>query len=259
MSLPQALTQDQLDLKWEHLRAQLDCDGVLACQKSIERENEAFVRNQVYRFVIRKLGGGSSPSPEDLDAMIELGKAAIRHALETAEKDPERSSQWFDEANVSAFNLAANLCDCWGDGDSRRREHFEAGLKFADQALLLRTKLNKGPGPFSMAYWMRGKHLLSLGRATESIESFAVSLSFEEKLATSNGLPSQPAANSPGTLLLSYAFLGLAKLRAGQSDGQNVYEAAKELLQTQEKKGDVETSAGAKSFLEQLAEAARLN
>ncbi len=259
MSLPQALTQDQLDSEWQRLRALLDSDGVHACQRAIAIESDAAARNQVYRFAIRKLGGGSGATPKDLDAMIELGMAAIEHAHATSKLDPERSALWLDEANVSAFNLAANLCDCWGDGDSRRREHFEAGLKFADQALILRRALKKGPGPFSMAHWMRGKHLLSLGRASESAESFAMSLSFEEKLASAKGLPSQPSALSPGSLLLSYAFLGLAKIRAGSPDGQSVFDTAKELLQAHVENGDSGTRDDAKAFLEQLAEAARRN
>jgi len=143
MADEKSLTPEELEQRWMAVKQILDNEGKAACIAAICTEKNESYRQQLFRFAIRKLGGGTGATSTALDQMIEIGDAAIRHSLETADQDG---------ANVIAFNLSANLCDCWGDGDSRLKRHFEAGLRYADQALKFRRKLNKEPKPFSMAY-----------------------------------------------------------------------------------------------------------
>lgn len=122
-------------------------------------------RNDAFREAIKTIGFSRDLPPDDLDALVTIGKAAIDNARATA-------ARWLDEANITCFNMAANLADCWADGSRREQRHFEAGLAFADEALELRKQLNKGERPFAMAYWAKGKHLLSLGRFKDAADAF---------------------------------------------------------------------------------------
>src|SRR3954471_16523223 len=124
MSSEKTLSEEELEARWSALRHVLDNEGATACCAAIQSETAAERREQLFRFAIRKLGGGSGASASELDAMVAIGDGPIsgiegREAL----------------VNALAFNLSSNLCDCWGDGDSRQARHFEAGLRFAHIAL----------------------------------------------------------------------------------------------------------------------------
>ena len=138
--------------------------------------------------------------------MIELGDAALSHALSINEKD---------EANIVCFNMSANLCDCWNDAFKRERRHFERGLAYADRALEFRRQLGKTPDKVAMAHWARGKHLLSLGRFSDAISAFKEN--YDCVVAANN-------ADEPETLEASKAYLGIARQAARESNGKVQYE-----------------------------------
>ncbi len=98
---------------------------------------------------------------EDLDLMVALAYEALR----IAGSDDETL---LETANIICFNTSANLADCWGDDFERSSRHFEHGLAFAEKAILLRHRLRKPPSSLAMAYWAKGKHLMSLGRMAEA-------------------------------------------------------------------------------------------
>ena len=118
MTSEKTLSSDELESRWTELRRVLDSAGAAACCSAIHAESDDGCRSQLFRFAVRRLGGGSGATAEELDAMVIIGDNAIAD-----------SKQREDQANVMAFNLSTNLCDCWGDGDSRLTRHFEAGLR----------------------------------------------------------------------------------------------------------------------------------
>jgi hypothetical protein len=243
MADKKALSNDELDLRWTELRHILDKSGIAACIAAIRSETDNARRNQLYRLAVRKLGGGVGATSADLDAMITIGDNGIRDLLGIASSCTDEAAQWEDLANILAYNLSANLCDCWGDGDSRERKHFEAGLGYADQALELRRKLNKGPGPFSMAYWARGKHLLSLGKPTEAAAVFRECLACEDAMARESGMDPSVIESAPSGALNARAFLGLSLLSAGDPAGKGMLGEALAVLRTRSAEGEGEGEA----------------
>lgn len=259
MALTPVLTNEELDKIWQELHPDFLKDGASAVVAFVEGKEQAIARNQLLRFAIRKIGGATGATNTELDGMITIGEVAIANAMTAAEEDKEQSALWIEEANINAFNLSANLCDCWGDGDSRTSQHFEAGLKFADLALELRVELKKGPGPFSMAHWARGKHLLSLRRANEAAAAFSSSLACERDLARTKSLDVIASIKSPPSLLSAQAFMGYAQVRSGNSSGLKIFEEAQGFLKAQAESSDNDVSEDAKSFLHQIAETALRN
>lgn len=258
MGLSQVFTDDELEKLWLGLNVAFKHEGPAAVIAFAEDQRSPIGANQVFRFVIRKIGGATGATSKDLDGMVTIGDAAIANAIAAAEaeQDEEQVQAWIDEANISAFNLSANLCDCWGDGDSRSLQHFEAGLRFADLALELRVELKKGAGPFSMAHWARGKHLLSLRRVNDSAAAFSSSVACERELARAKGLDVIASVTSPASLLSAQAFMGYAQVRSGNKAGLKLFEEAQEFLKAQADSDDKDVGAEAKSFLQQIAETA---
>ena len=219
---------------------------------------DRYERQTQFRFVIRKLGVDPKGAA-CLDAMILVGDAAIAGALHAAEQFPDERVKWTDEANCTSYNLAANLADCWNDGITRAERHFAAGLRFAEKALELRRTLGKPAGPFAMAHWAQGKHLLSLHRFSEAVDAFAHALRYEESLAdgVEAGSGASGAANSEGVLLAA-GFLGLARQRSGDPDGETVYLAATQSLERKMRESE-EAHQDAGFYLAQLRTSAALN
>jgi hypothetical protein len=80
------------------------------------------------------------------------------------------------QANVLAYNLAADLAPCWpGDEMVREVHHSEVGVDLADNCLQWRVELGKGPDAFAIAHWVRGVHLLALECVEDAVEAFGES------------------------------------------------------------------------------------
>jgi len=243
MASEKPLSAEELEARWSVLRRTIDNDGVPACCTAIQSEIDSERREQLFRYAIRKLGGGTGASASDLDAMVTIGNAATSNT-------EGRETQ----VNVMAFDLSANLCDCWGDGDSRRKSNFEAGLRFADLALELRKTLKKDASSFSMAHWARGKHLLSLGRAKEAADAFQESLRCEQTAARENGQDPSSLETVPGGLLNSRAFLGLSMVRSGRPEGNAMLEDTIAILRNRAEHGEGELKEDAQVYLDQIQE-----
>src|SRR5256885_7804918 len=112
MASEKTFSKDELEARWTALHRVLDSEGASACCMAIQSEADSDRRDQLFRFAIAKLGGGSRATEAELDAMVMIGDVAIA-------KPEDREAQ----VNALCFNLSANLCDCWGDGDSRQTRH----------------------------------------------------------------------------------------------------------------------------------------
>jgi hypothetical protein len=256
MAEEKTLSNDELEARWTALRRTIDTEGVASCCKAIAEEPDPACRVSIFKFAIRKLGGGVGATSADLDAMIAVGDSGIVSMLEIARRSGDEA-RWTDQANITAYNLSANLCDCWGDGDSRLKRHFEAGLRYAGQALEFRRQLKKGPGPFSMAYWAQGKHLLSLKRPAEAAAAFRASLEAEESMVRENKGDPGDLGSAPGSLLNSRAFLGLALRESGQVTGAAMLDECLTLLRSQAEHGEGEVKEDAQVYLDQIVESVR--
>lgn len=105
-----------------------------------------------------------------------------------------------------------------------------------------------------MAHWAKGKHLLSLGKATEGAEAFRDCLACEISLAREGGTNPDVNEFAPGGLLNARAFLSLALLRAGDPSGQAMLDAALAVLRSRSTSGEGEAKEDAQAYRDQVEE-----
>ena len=153
-------------------------------------------------------------SEKDLTPLIQLGDRAIAIALEINE---------IDEANIICFNMSSNLAGCWNDGFTRKPEHFEKGLAYADRALEFRQALKKGPIPFSMAYWAKGAHLYFLGDFKKAEENFKFSLKAAIEAAKAENKPTDISKETSYFVLLEYGYIALTQMAQGVSRAEETF------------------------------------
>jgi hypothetical protein len=94
-----------------------------------------------------------------LDLYISVARAGIDTFLAAAEAEEasELRDARIDGANIIAYNLSADLADCWeDDGLTRRSEHFAVGAEMADRCIAWRKQLSKPAWSRSVAHWARG-------------------------------------------------------------------------------------------------------
>ncbi len=182
---------------------------------------EPRARAQLYSLAQRRMGGSSWA---DLDEFTALVNAAIDESLAQARDAPddEQRRKLVDSANVLSYNLSAALADCWpGDDRPRTREHLRAGLAAADRCLQWRRELGKGPGPFSMAWWARGIHLLALGEVSDAASAFDASLEHAKEGARAAGASAEHDATGDWSVLLGWGYCAIAHERLS-GDGSGV-------------------------------------
>lgn len=225
---------------WARLKEAMETGGPGAVAEYIECLENGTEQRQLYSFAVRTFDGQDWQG-KNFDAEIDLAQRSIACGLKHAEKesDVEKKQRLTDYANIMSYNLSANLAHCWA-GDERKREkrHFEAGLKAADQCLSWRRELKKGPGPFAMAHWARGMHLISLGRDSE--KDLALALEYGVRDLVAKGEPTEFNGAAHWSLLLYQGYLGLAELLAGK-DSDRFKKACsflRELAQNSDKAGD---------------------
>lgn len=181
-------------------------------------------------FLERSVPGHDTPAltdPVKLDVYIAFAEAGIAECLRQAQAaaDLETRQRRTDSANVISYNLAADLADCWDDSLVRERRHFERGFQAAQDCLRWRLELDKGPGPFAIAYWVRGMHQLSLGDACGAVESFHTGLEFSIHEAEKSGLSRDVSADGDFGVILAHGYLGLAAMKAGYAWGEQKWHA----------------------------------
>jgi hypothetical protein len=230
------------DEQWPGLAEALSTGGAEAVAAAIREREDELERRVLFMFARQGIMNAVA-APEGFDAIITFAEAGMAEFLaqaEAAENEVERARRT-DGANVLSFNLAADLAHCWpGDEAPRQTKHFERGLQAAEDCLRWRQDLGKPPGPFSMAWWAKGMHELSLGRHADSAASFDMALATGQEAAVENGESPDIDAGGSFSPLLNAGYLGLARRLNGEP-GDELYDQALTAFRTQladEKKKD---------------------
>ena len=181
-------------------------------------------------FPERSAGGRS------FDDLILLANTGIEDALRQAENarakgETDLAAKCLDAANMLAYNLAADLCECWPeDAAPRERRHLETGLRVASQAVVWRHELGKPPDRRAMAYWAVGMHHLSLGNRVEALGAWETALKLAaEAVAHGKGALDPLAHVKAGAdfgLVLYAGYAGIARKALGDPAGAKQYEKA---------------------------------
>jgi len=213
--------------RWDEMRTRMETGGVAAVADFVAGFNDE-ERRKLYSFAQRAFYGREWEG-KSFDGYIEIVNAGIAEGIRQAEaaSDPEDSAKLLDFANVLSYNLSADLAECWpGDTVPRERRHFEAGLKAAEDCLRWREELKKGPFPFSIAYWAKGMHLLSLGETADALENFRKSFDYAREYAKAEGKDATVSAEGDFGVILGAGYVGLAEWVQGAEAGQSRYEEA---------------------------------
>ncbi|MCD4733609.1 hypothetical protein K8R78_05170, partial [bacterium] len=171
---------------------------------------------------------------KNFDYLIDIVDAGIKEVLLQAKAATNAETRYklTDFANVLSYNISADLATCWpGDEAPREQRHLEYGLMAAEYCIAWREELNKGPGPFSMAWWAVGMHSLSLGNFAEAQDGFEKSLDYAIEMAKAGGNSVEVAPGVHYSIPLAQGYLGLALLAAGDEAGQTLYDEAIAALQ----------------------------
>lgn len=214
--------------QWPEIRELAEQGGIAAVIESIRAVENLDDRRGLFSLACGKLSHEEWPG-KSLDATIEIARAAIAEGLEQAakESDPAEAAKRVNFSNVLSYNLAADLADCWPEDDrTRERHHFETGLAAAEDCLRWRKELDKGPLPFSIAYWAHGIHSLSLGNNTQAVTSFERGLEAAREFARGEGRNDESGADATFGVNLGVGYLGLARWRNGFPEGETQYKSA---------------------------------
>ncbi len=212
---------------WRRLQMQMGAGGSKPAIRFISRFEDPIERLKLYLFA-QNAYQHREWTNKNLQHQIEVAEAGIAEGLAQAEaaEDPGVKAKRTDFANVVSYNLAAMLADCWeGDPLPRGQEHYERGLRAAEDCLKWRAELGKGPFAFSIAHWAKGMHLLSLGRLEEAVRSFGDSLAAAEQNAREES-GGEPDPERDFGVALGRGFVGVARVVSGDSAGRDEYEAA---------------------------------
>jgi hypothetical protein len=217
VSDPARLAEEQ----WPTMLRLMEERGPDAVVDYIAAFEDPATRRQLHSRAQQGFGGGTWAG-RNLDAITTVVEAGIAEAIAQAfsEADDAERAKRIDFANVLSYNLSAALADCWPEDDlPREARHLESGLRAADHCLAWRRELSKGPGPFSIAWWARGIHLLSLGRVELAEQAMAESLAFARQAVTVRGGSTAIDATGDWMTLLGEGYLALARRADGGGDG----------------------------------------
>jgi hypothetical protein len=167
----------------EELSRLIEAGAASAVTSYVQALASPLERRQLFAFAQQAMSK-RKVEDRDLDVLIAIAHAAMEEGTRqaAAETDPAEAAKRKDFVNVVAYNLAADLAECWPDDlTPRRRAHFETGLAAAQQAVRLRDELGKPAAARAMAWWACGAHQLSLGRGADAASSFERSLEFARK------------------------------------------------------------------------------
>lgn len=239
------------DSNKDELIARMQRDPALVVE-FIQSHSDLSERRQLYKLAQRTFGV-STFEGRDLDAVILVVRAGIDEGLRQsgAETGPEAAGDLKNFSNVLAFNLAADLAECWPEDTLlRATRHFEAGLAAAMDCLRWRVELLKGPYPFSIAWWARGMHEMSLGMFTASAESFDRALDFGIQAAKTVG--HEHDVETDFNVVLNRGYGGWARKLGGSRLGDEQFTNACERFSRIAATGEGEAKADAAFGLAQL-------
>lgn len=218
------------DQHWEELRTTCERDGVAELAATINRTPDLERRRKLWSFAQRSFTG-KDWNGRSLDALTAIVTAGIDESLRqlaAATNDDERYKAK-EHANILAFNLSAELADCWPAKDRgqepRERRHFETGLRLAEDCVRARRELGKPPERRALAYWALGMHQLSLGNKWEALGAFETA----SGLAALEVAGTDKAGIKPGgdfAAILYEGYAGIARMALGDATGRARYDRA---------------------------------
>ena len=219
MSQPDALPEKKFDPedKWDEMKAIMEADGrngllafIMGFEDSRDQRQLLFFAHVAFNQ--RDWEG------KDLDKITEITQSGIDEMLRQseAEEDLEKKDRFKNLGNIMSYNLSANLADCWpGDDVPRDERHFQIGLSAAIDCIRWREELKGEPSHFSMAWWAKGMHELSLGRKEASLQSFEEAQKFAIQAAKIEGHETSINAQGHWSVLLSEGYIAIAKCASG--------------------------------------------
>jgi len=213
---------------WEEMKGLMERGGPRAVIDFVDGFTDELERRKLYAFCNQAFSMRDWKN-KNFDALVEVVEEGVAEGLRQTESaaDDETREMRTDYANMMAYNLSANLAECWpGDEEPRERRHFEKGLQLARRCVAWREELKKGPGPFSMAHWACGMHALSLGDPAAAREDFEKSLKFAVENARAEGSHAECAPGGDFSVVLGHGYLGLARTAAGDAGGKEVFQKA---------------------------------
>ena len=232
--------------------------GISGLLEEIAAESDLDQRRALYANACKEVPH-SKWQGKNLDQVILLYRAAIQEFQQqsSSASDPETASQRLDGANILSYNLSADLAPCWpGDDEPRSVHHLQEGRRAAEDCLRWREELEKGPGPFNIAWWARGIHCLALGDLESAIESFQNSLAAAVEMAEKASEPTALSPQASFSILLSSGYLGLARSIASTAPGENLFDDAVAAFNSQIQAGG-ENASDAGFGRDQLQEASK--
>jgi hypothetical protein len=232
--------QDQIDFfdaQWPALKAAAEtgnADAVIAAISAFE----GVERRVLYMFarqglLMRDWAG------KNLELYIAVVEAGIAHflSLADAEESCELRNARIDGANIMAYNLSADLADCWeDDGLARTSAHFAIGADMADRCIAWRQELDKPAWPHSVAHWAGGMHALSLGDQALACDHWEKSLAFAQEIELESPREISPAASF--SVLVGHGYLAIGRADSATLDA--VLAAFREQLSDEASKADAE-------------------
>ena len=192
------------------LRQALATGKANAIMSVIRRADSPLRRRQLFAMAQQALSRRKDAA-RDFDLLIAVVQAGVRDSMQQAglEEDPAEGARLKTFVDTIAYDLAADLAECWpGDTARRMKHHFEAGLEASRECVRLRDEIGAPASSRSPAAWIRGAHELSLGRMRDAAVSFERALDFARRAASP-----APAVVMPGgdyQVLLASGALGLA-------------------------------------------------
>lgn len=238
---------------WEELAAAMRAGGPEAVAAFVRGFDDLGQRTRLWSFA----GGGFANREwegKDLDQIAAVYQAGIADDLELEarwrEQDAERADQLLDQANILSYNLAASLAECWpGDTLPRASHHFELGLQAAEDCLRWREQLQKGPFPFSIAWWAKGMHQLSLGHRQGAVESFEQAIDYGRRFACEQLGREDVGVDEAFGIAIGEGYLGLARhliesdagrAGSGRAQFERACEGFRTMARIEEQRADAE-------------------
>jgi hypothetical protein len=201
------------EAEWETLKALMETDGPEAVVGYVLAFAEPSDRLTLFYFA-RPAFAYREWKGKNLDGLVTVGEAGIAEALAQADLAADEGTRraLLEWANTEAYNLSADLAECWpGDDLPREQRHFEKGLELADRCLAWRRELGEGPFAFSLAYWARGMHELSLWNVEQARADFAAALEQSKTCAAGEGLSADCVTGGDFSVILNTGYLGLVR------------------------------------------------
>jgi hypothetical protein len=232
------MTEEFPKNKWEEIKILMENEGPGAVIEFIEGYDKEEDRRKLYSFV-QPAFAYSEWEGKNFDDYIAVVQAGIEEGLKQAEDtdDEKLWAKYIDFANVLSYNLSADLAECWpGDEQPRGEKHFKVGLKAAEDCIKWREELNKGPFPFSIAYWAKGMHELSLKMYDEAREDFKTAFVYAINFAKENDAVTIVSPEADFIIILNSGYLGIAEWVCGVEGGKERYQEALSTFEEQKEK-----------------------